>query len=189
MGFLDALFGGRRKLSGPAPDRLFAMTTAHVTLETSLGLRHRRCAGIVFQPLATADFEEILRETTELLEGSAKDTGTEVRSHDDAYGYRWIVLRDPDFDDLVVSLNTVSTQLQGGGYGDRLLACVFSFEKDGKPVYFIYQFKRGKFYPFVPVAKEQRDAEAELRLMAQLGPELPLEGEIGRRLPLWDIPL
>ncbi len=189
MGFLDALFGGGRKLKAPAPDRLFAMTTAHVSLESGLGLSHRRRAGIVFQPLATADFEQILGETDELLGGSAEDTGTAVERHDDEYGYRWVILVDDDFDDLVVSLNTVSSQLQGGGYGDRLLCCVFAFEKSGDPVYFIYNFKRGTFYPFVPRGKERRDTEAELRLMAQLGRELPLEQEMGRRLPLWSIPL
>ena len=57
MGFLDALLGGRGKtLKAPAPDRLFAMTTAQVTLETGLGLKHRGVAAIVFQPLGTADF-------------------------------------------------------------------------------------------------------------------------------------
>ncbi len=189
MGFLDSLFGGQRKLKGPAPDRLFAMTTAQVALETELGLAHRKRAGIVFQPLATADFEQILSETEQLLRGSAEDTGTEIDSHDDEYGYRWLILRDPDFDDLVVSLNTVSSQLQSGGYGDRLLCCVFAFEKAGKPIYFIYNFKRGKYYPFVATGKEKRDTEAELRLMAQLRSELPLEEEIGRRLPLWEIPV
>ncbi len=189
MGFLDALFGGSRKLKAPAPDRLFAMTTAHVTLHTELRLEHRARAGIVFQPLATADFEQILAETDQLLHGSAEDTGSDVASHDDEYGYRWMILQDADFEDLVVSLNTVSTQLQSGGYGDRLLACVFAFQKGGKPVYFIYNFKRGSFYPFVPAGKEKRDTEAELRLMAQLRSELPLEQEAARRLPLWDIPL
>jgi hypothetical protein len=189
LGFLESLFGGQRKLKAPAPDRLFAMTTAHVALETELGLQHRRRAGIVFQPLATADFEEILAETEQLLRGSAEETGTTVASHDDEYGYRWLILSDPDFDDLVVSLNTVSTQLQGSGYGDRLLCCVFAFEKGNRPIYFIYNFKRGKFYPFVATGKEKRDTEAELRLMAQLRSELPLEEEIGRRLPLWEIPL
>ncbi len=189
MGFLDALFGGGRKLKGPAPDRLFAMTTAQVALEVELGLRHSECAGIVFQPLATADFDEILTETEQLLHGSAEETGTAIESHDDEYGYRWVILRDREFEDLVVSLNTVSTQLQGGGYGDRLLAAVFSFERRGKPIYFIYNFKRGSFYPFVPTGKEKRDTEAELRLMAQLRSELPLEEELGRRLPLWEIPI
>jgi PspAB-like protein len=187
VGFLDALLGGGRKLKLPAPDRLFAMATAQVTMETGLGLKHRSAAGIVFQPLATPDFDAILKETEELLHGAAGDTGTEVASHDDEYRYRWVILRDADFEDLVVSLNTVSTQLQGGGYGDRLLCAVFAFEG---PIYFIYNFKRGAFYPFVPSkGKQGRDTERELQLMAQLGSELPLEQEMDRRLPLWDIPL
>ena len=64
MGFLDVLLG-KRKLGGPAPDRLFAMTTAYVTLETSLGITSRGAAAIVFQPLSTADFEGIVRDMEE----------------------------------------------------------------------------------------------------------------------------
>ena len=79
MGFLDALLGGKGKLKGAAPDRLFAMTTAYVTLETALGLKSQGRAGIVFQPLATADFEQILTETEELLRGTAEETGTDGR--------------------------------------------------------------------------------------------------------------
>ncbi len=37
MGFLDALLGGGRKLKAPAPDRLFAMTTVNITMDTGLG--------------------------------------------------------------------------------------------------------------------------------------------------------
>jgi hypothetical protein len=191
MGFLDALLGGRRKLKTAAPDRLFAMTTAQVTLETELGLTHRNVAGIVFQPLATADFAKIVGETEELLRGAAEDTGTAVESADDEYGYRWIVLRDDDFEDLVVSLNLVSSQLQGEGYGDRLLATVFAFEEQqGRRIYFIYNFKRGAYYPFAPIAGgKQRDSEHELRLKAQVSKELPIEQETSRWFPLWDIPL
>ena len=36
MGFLDALTG-RRKLAAPAKDRLFAMSTAYVTLQAQMG--------------------------------------------------------------------------------------------------------------------------------------------------------
>jgi PspAB-like protein len=189
VGFLDSLFGGKSKLKMPAPDRLFAMTTAVVTLETGLGLKHRGVAGIVFQPLGTADFQGIVKETEELLRSAAADTGTEVETADDQYGYRWLVLRDSEFEDLVVALNTVSTQLQGGGYGDRLLACVFAFEENGRPIYFIYNFKRGAYYPFVPSGKQSRDSEREMRLQAQLGAELPWEEDMGRWFPLWEIPL
>jgi hypothetical protein len=190
VGFLDALLGGGRKLKQPAPDRLFAMSTAYITLETGVGMKHKNAAGIVFQPLATADFGQIVSETEELLRGSAEETGTEVESHDDEFGYRWLVLRDSEFEDLVVSINTVSTQLQSGGYGDRLLAAVFAFEENDKPVYLIYNYKRGGFYPFVPApGDKQRNSERELRLKAQLGGEVPWEEDISRWFPLWEIPL
>ena len=190
MGFLDALLGGKRKLKLPARDRLFAMTTAQVTLETAMGLKHRSVAGIAFQSLATADFKSIVADTKELLEGAAEDTGTKVETATDAYGYAWIVLRDEDFDDLVVSINTVSSSLEGGGYGDRLLAAVFAFEEDGRPIYFIYNYKRGFFYPFVPApGDKQRNNEREFQLKAQLGNELPIEAELSRWFPLWGIPL
>ncbi len=195
MGFLDAVFGGGKKLKAPAPDRLFAMTTAYVTMQTALGIESAGAAGIVFQPLATADFEQILKDAEELLRGTAEETGSTLESADDEYGYRWIVLRDPDFDDLVVSLNTISTELQAGGYGDRLLCAVFAFEgsdakRRGGRIYLIYNYKRGKFYPFVPATGEQQhDSERELRLKAQLDKELPIEPELTRWFPLWEIPL
>ena len=190
MGFLDGLLGGKRKLKLPARDRLFAMTTAQVTLETAMGLKHRRVAGIAFQSLATADFKEIVDDTKELLQGAAADTGTTVETAQDEFGYAWIILRDDDFDDLVVAINTVSSSLEGGGYGDRLLAAVFAFEEDGRPIYFIYNFKRGSFYPFVPApGQQQRNNEREFQLKAQLGAELPIEPELQRWFPLWEIPL
>ena len=189
MGFFDALLGGRRKLSGPAPDRLFAMSTAYVQLETGLGIKSRGSAGLVFQPLGTAEFESLMKDTEELLASASKDTGTETETKTDEYGYRWAILRDPDFEDIVVAINTVSSQLDSGGYGDRLLCAVFAFEEKGKPIYWIYNYKRGTFYPFVPTGKQQRDSEREFRLKAQMADELPLEEELGRDLPLWDIPI
>jgi hypothetical protein len=189
VGLLDTLLGGRRKLKAPAPDRLFAMTTAYVTLETALGLKAKGVAGIAFQQVATADFKQILQQTEELLHGSAEDTGTKIESADDDYGFRWVILRDSDFEDLVVAMNTVSEELQAGGYGDRLLCAVFSFAEDGRTIYFIYNFKRGSFYPFVPSGEKQRNTEREFQLRAQIGAELPIEPEIARWLPLWDLPL
>ncbi len=191
MGFFDALLGGGKKLKTAAPDRLFAMTTAYVAMDTELDMKTTGAAGIVFQPLATSDFEQILRDTQELLAGTAEETGTALESSDDEHGYRWIILRDPDFEDLVVAMNTVSTELAAGGYGDRLLAAVFAFEQKGRRVHFIYNYKRGAFYPFVPSGGEQRrDSEAEMRIKAQLSDEgIPFEPELTRWFPLWDIPL
>jgi hypothetical protein len=190
MGLFDVL-AGKRKLAKPAPDRLFALSTAYVTFETALTITTRGVAGIVFQALATADFEQISKDMVEVVEGTSADSGTKVETRDDDYGYRWMVLRDPDFDDLVVGVNAVSGALEAGGYGERILCAVFAFEDAQKrALYWIYNYKRGAFYPFVPAGGEQqRDTERELRLKAQVGAELPVEKELERWFPLWGIPI
>lgn len=193
MGFLDVITG-RRKLAGPAPDRLFAITTANVLFETSLQLRSRGSAALVFQALSTADFQSIVSEAEQLVRATAADAGIEVSRQDDEYGFRWLILRARDnaaFDDLAVGINAVSSSLEAGGYGDRLLCAVFAFsDAQGRAVYWIYNYKRGYFYPFVPgSASQQRDSERELVLKAQVGAELPIEPELNRWFPLWGIPL
>jgi hypothetical protein len=189
MGFLDILTG-RRKLKAPAPDRLFAMATASVTLDMTLELKTTGKAAIVFQPLATADFESIVRDMEEVLHGTGGDAGTTITRQDDQFGYRWMILADDEFEDLVVGLNVVSQAIQDGGYGDRILTAVFAFrDANGKAVYWLYNYKRGTWYPFVKAGEQRRDNEHELRLRAQIGHELPVEPELERWFPLWDIPI
>jgi hypothetical protein len=191
VGLFDILGGGRRKLKQPAPDRLFAMATAYVKLELELGLTTSGKAAIVFQPLATADFDGVVSDMEALVHGTGSDTGTTVTKEDDKFGYRWMVLEDPDFEDLVVGINAVSQALQDGGYGDRVLCAVFGFrDQQGRPIYLIYNYKRGAFYPFCPAGNDQqRDTERELRLKAQIGAELPMEEQLERWFPLWGIPI
>ena len=156
-----------------------------------MGLKSAGRAAIVFQPLGTADFDAIVADMEELVKGTGEETGTAVEKSDDQFGYRWMVLADPDFEDLVVGINAVSTALEAGGYGERVLCAVFAFrDTQDKPVYWIYNYKRGAFYPFVPAGgDQQRDSERELRLQAQIGAELPVEAQLERWFPLWGIPI
>jgi len=190
VGLLDILTG-KRRMAGPAPDRLFAISTAYVTLQSELGISSKESAAIVFQPLSTSDFESILKETEELVRATAADSGTTVRSSSDTYGFRWLVLRGNDFDGLVVGINAISGALESGGYGERLLCAVFAFDDaDHHPLYWIYNYKRGAFYPFVPAdGTEQRDNERELVVSTQIGKELPVEADLSRWFPLWGIPI
>lgn len=189
MGFLDTLLG-RHKVKGPAPDRLFAITTAAVALEAGPGITSAGAAAIVFQPLATGDFQAIARDMEEVVRGTGEETGTTLETADDSYGYRWMILRDDDVEDLAVGVNAVSDALAVGGYGDRVLCAVFAFRQgDGRRVYFIYNYKRGTWYPFVPAGPQQRDTEQELRVKAQIGTELPVEPELERWFPLWGAPI
>jgi len=202
MGFLDAVLGRGRRSAAPAKrDRLFALTTAYVTLETSLSITTSGVAAIVFQPLATADFATVTKDVQEIVAATGGETGTTVETTEDTFGYRWMILRDDDVEDLVVGVNAVRDALAEGGYADRVLCAVFGFAEGtggpdagpggaGRPLYLIYNEKRGTWYPFVPAGGEQqRDSEAELRLRAQLGSDLPLEPEVDRWLALWGIPI
>src|SRR3954464_8042556 len=175
MGFFDVL-RGKREIKMPAADRLFAMSTAYVKLELELEMKTSGKAAIVFQPLATADFEGIVRDMEEVVKGTGEETGTVVTSTDDEFGYRWLILCDHDMEDLVVGVNAVSTAIQGGGYGDRVLCAVFALRNNrDRKLYWIYNYKRGAFYPFVPAGgAQQRDNERELRLKAQVGADLPI---------------
>ena len=190
MGFLDALLG-RRKVKAAAPDRLFALTTAYVDLETQQDVRTRGKAAIVFQPLATSDFRSIVSEMEEVLKGTGEEIGSTVETSDDEFGYRWMIVRDPDLEDLVVGINAVSDALAVGGYSDRVLCAVFAFEDSARrPIYFIYNYKRGHWYPFVPAGGDkQRSTERELQIKAQVGAGLPFEPELERWFPLWGIPI
>ena len=67
--------------------------------------------------------------------------------------------------------------------------CAFEDSRK-RPLYWIYTYKRGAFYPVAPAgASEQRDNERELVLKAQMGKELPVEQELERWFPLWGAPI
>jgi hypothetical protein len=191
MGLTDVLFG-RKRLKGAKPDKLFALSTAQVTLETELGLRSAGVAAIVFKPLSAGEFARAEQEIDELLGVVAQASGSEVRRRQDSMGYQWLVVRDRDFEDLVTGIHLVASELIARGFGEQLLAAIFAFEggeREGR-TYLIYGFKRGAFWPFVPTGKEQeRDNAEELRLRNELQGELPIEPELTRWLGLFDAPL
>jgi hypothetical protein len=201
VGLRDILTG-RHTVQGPAPDRLFAISTAYITLQSEHQIDPAGKAAIVFQALATSEFEATLREMEEVLAATGGESGTKVASQDDSYGYRWMVLHNPDgapsVEDLAVGINAVSSSIETAGYGERLLCAVFAFtDAQKRQVYFIYNYKRGYWYPFVPLGASAGDAdhpgerstERELQLKAQMASELPIEPELERWFPLWGIPI
>jgi len=185
MGFFDALLG-KSKLPKPKPDKLFAMSTAYVTLNTNLNLKSDG-AGICFKPIEASRFKNAELEIQELLAQGCKETHTLYKTKKDSYGYLWVILQDPDFEDLVSTLYMVSETLVEHDFGEQLLCAVFKL-KDESDVYWIFNFKRAAFYPFVPKDK-QRDSSYEFRLRSIMEKELPIEKKVERWYPLWEIPL
>ena len=124
-----------------------------------------------------------------LLRVSGHDSGTRSEIRDDSYGTRWVILDDRDFEDLVSTIHLVSETICDHGFSDRLLAAVFKFEFERKRAYWIYNYKRGSFYPLVLSGEEQRDNAAEMRLGAIMEEEkIPVEKALEQWYALWGIP-
>lgn len=190
MGFLDVVLG-RKKLKEASTERIFALSTAQVTLESELDLRSAGRAGVCFKPLSAGEFAQAERDLDELLQSSARSSGSTIRRERDELGFEWIVIEDTDFEDLVTTVHLVGSELQTGGFGPQLLAALFRFDGPGarNPVYLVWGYKRGAFWPFVPTGKDERDNAAELDLKAKLERELPFEEDLSRWFGLWGSPV
>jgi hypothetical protein len=191
VGLADILLG-RKKLKGPAQDRLFALSTARVTLDTELGLETAGSGGIVFKPLSAGEFVRAENDLQQVLDAVAGESGSRLERKSDDYGYEWIVVRDADLEDQVTTVHAVAQGLKEAGFGEQLLAAAFKFEPkfgDRKVVYWVYGYKQGAFWPFVPTGEKDRDNAEELELKAKLDNELPIEPDLSRWFGLFNAPL
>jgi hypothetical protein len=160
-----------------------------VTLEAELGLKPGGSGGIVFKPLSAGEFVRAENELQEVLDAVATEYGSRLERKSDDFGYEWIVVRDADLEDQVTTVHAVAQGLQEHGFGGQLLAAAFRFDGGKNPVYWIYGFKRGTFWPFVPKGEKERDNAEELELKAKLEKELPIEPDLSRWFGLFDAPL
>ncbi|WP_160135029.1 PspA-associated protein PspAB [Halococcus salsus] len=190
MGLLDGLrsalgMGAEASATRDAdPDDLFGMSTAYLTMEADLGFEPANAAALCFSGVDSTDFADAVEEVKAILDAGEVETGTKARFVDDSHGYQWVVLSDSDFEDLVTSVHFAADTLIERGYGSRLLAALFGFEKNG-PVYWVYSFRRGAYYPFAPRSGNERDSTVEFKLESVLDGELTVEPEKDYWYPLW----
>lgn len=187
MGLLDVL-RGQPEPKRPDLDRLFALTTAELTLRINLGLEPLPVSGVCFRPVEMANFDRTLREIDHLLDGD--DSGSSIRHSEDEHGFGWILIDGGDFGTRVTATHHVNQTLHDSGFGAQLLCSVFPFSNaEGDLSQLVYGYTRGTFYPFVPVGEHARDNSAELRLAESLKGELPMEPELERWYALWGNPV
>jgi hypothetical protein len=187
---LKNLFGRRKRAASVARDRLFALSTARVTLEVELGLRTAGAAAVVFKPMSSGEFVRAQSDLEQLLDSVAVETASKIERKTDSFGFEWLIVRDNDLEDLVASVNLIASELSDAGFGPQLLAAPFRFSGGKNPVYFVYGFKTGTFWPFVPAGGgQERDNAEELELKAKLEKELPIEQDLTKWLALYDAPI
>jgi len=169
------------------PDDLFGMSTAYVTMEADLDFVPAEAAALCFSTVDSTDFTDAVDEVEAILHAGEADTGTTFRRSEDDHGYHWVVLEDDDPEDLVTSVHFAADTFVEAGYGSRLLAAVFGFERprDGARAYWLYSFRRGAYYPFAPTGRHERDNQLEFKLRSVLDGELDVESDESYWYPLW----
>jgi hypothetical protein len=189
VGLFDTLLGRTKPVKANL-DALFALPTAALTLQSAGGLVSSGHAGVCWKPPSGQGAEDLQAQVSQLVGDGYSQT-------QDSFGYGWLLLQEPELDDLVTNAHMANSTLSDAGWGAQLLCSVFGFvpgpgaPADARPFFLVYLFKRGTFYPFAPVdsAKERRDTELELRIRTMLGDDLPVEPDLSRWFPMWDLPV
>lgn len=191
MGFLDALLG-RSKAKRADLDQLFAVPSAALTLATA-GLTPTGVGSVCFKAAEGGAFAQTEAEIRALLD---VDAGPPVELTKDSYGYSWLVVRhDPeDVAGLVTDLHAINLSLQDAGFGPALLCSLVVFTgtvgNEPRRLGLVYLYKRGTFYPLVPLpgADQRRDNALELQVRGLLGNDLKVEPDLSRWFPVWGAP-
>lgn len=192
MGLLDILLG-RTKPVVPDLDQLFALPSAAVTLQAAAGFTPTGQGAVCFATVEGAAFEQTHREVQALLDADTGRTGPPVSLTRDDYGYSWLVSsRTPDqLVELVNDLHAVNSAMEVNGFGPQLLCSLAGFRDDAdRRLALVYLYKRGTFFPFVPLpgTAQRRDNALELQVKAALTNDLRIEQDLSRWFPVWGAP-
>jgi hypothetical protein len=179
-------------------DLIFSLSSSHITLDRKVGLVTTGRCLLVIKTNGGQYFREMEQEVKRFLNALETEDSSAVNLHHDTitdyHGYLWIVLYGKRIEDLLVGLTAVGDLVMERGFSDQILAAVFQFynERDNNQSSFlVYDYKRNKFYPFVPVSHKRkiRNTTEEMRIMETMADEMPFEKDKDLWYPLWNLPL
>jgi hypothetical protein len=173
-------------------DVLFSLSSAYLTIESKMGLKNSGRCALSLKSISGMYFNEMKDDIKRFLDISKTDFELTYRTVIDSYGYLWVILEGKKMEDLLAGISAVGDTVDEKGFSDQLLAAIFEFTDDrNRKEYLIYNYKRNTFYPFVPLdnGKKSRDTEEEMKIMATIGDQVPLERDMTLWYPLWDLPL
>ena len=93
MGLFDTLLGRTKPVKANL-DALFALPTAALTLQSAGGLVSSGHAGVCWKPPAGQGAQDLQSEVGQLV-------GEGFTQSQDSFGYGWLLLAEPELDDLV----------------------------------------------------------------------------------------
>jgi PspAB-like protein len=192
--------GGLYRKSKEHREGIFSLSSGYITLETKLELMSTNRCGICIKNVNGTHFSKTIEEVQEFLKISSSEFRTKHVLLNDKYGYLWIMIRGISIEDILVASNGIADVIIERGFKEQMLAAVFEFKKIVGPnsnldspqlesQFLIFNYKREKFYPFVPIAaQEKRRSDLELALTSIISKEIPWETDMTLWYPMWDMP-
>ena len=175
MGFFDAILGRTKP------------PQAALSLQTE-GFATTGAGSVCFRDVEGAADDTVMADAEKLITTSA---GATVTRSTDRFGFHWLTVTrtDHDVSGLVTDLHAVNSSLADAGFGSALLCSTIGFTTpDGKPLALVYLYKRGTFYPFVPLDGEKRDNALELQVRGVVAEDVPIESDLSKWLAIWGAP-
>ena len=190
MGFSDRFFG-RTKQVAPKLDNLFALPSAALTLQVELDLVTSGQAGLCFK---AGSGETQLATDADIMTLLNFEAGSdEAHITTDELGFKWLLVKNPDLNELVTRIHSANSSMVEHELGPRLLCAVFGFVPASPPgegdVRMVYLLKQGTWYPFAPTDSNNRNNQLELRVRSFLDKDLPMEKDLSRWMALWGLPV
>ena len=171
-------------------DSISSLSSAYISLKNKLNLKSTGRSAICIRIANYKPFTDMVEEINRFLDTRKLDFELVYRTVIDRYNCLWFIIVGKTLEDVVAATISVSDTIELSGFSDNLLVCVFDFNDDDLVQYLIYSYKLHKFYPFVPIGKQQnkRDHGQELKIMAAVGNEIPFESDMSNWYPIWDVP-
>ena len=172
-------------------EALFSLSSAQLTLETGLEFISTGKAAIGLKGVSGRLFRDTINEITHFLDVSKTESGLSYRVVNDSYGYLWITLESGETEDILSGISAVGQTVHDRGFSKQLFAAVFQFSTGLRRnnLYLVYNYALNKFYPFVPVNKNERDSIIERQIMEMLKDEIPFEKDASLWYPIRDLNL
>lgn len=172
---------------------LFTLSSGQISLETKLNLKSTGKAAISLKSVSGRFFAETMSEVQNFLDVSKTDSDLSYQVANDSYGYLWIILQSAEIEDIISAISAVGQTINDRGFSKQLFAAVFQFSNSNNNKthdrYLVYNYNLNKFYPFVPVNKNERDNEIEREIMVTIVAEMPCEKDASLWYPIWGLPL
>jgi hypothetical protein len=121
MGLLNTILGRTKPVQADL-DALFALPSASITLQSAANQSCSGHGGVCYKPPSGQGFEDMQAEVVKLL---SMDGTPDFRQAEDSYGYHWLVVENPDIEELVTQIHVVNSSLADSGWGPQLLCSVF----------------------------------------------------------------